>query len=167
MRSICTGHCTQPTVQDRRRAFTLLELAVGSLVTSILMVGLGSTIYIATRAGDPDVGSLRDCQESSAAAFDITAELQFAQSFTERTATSGKCTVADRNGDTKPETIRYAWSGTPGDPLTRQFNGGVIVNAVENVQVLSLTYSVKSIAEPTPPPSTSDEKLFLQQESTN
>ena len=109
MRALPTNHCTRPSARDRRHAFTLLELTVGSLVSSILMVGLGSTIYIATRAGDPDVGSLRDCQESSAAAFDITAELQFAQSFTERTATSVAFTVADRNGDTNPETIRYAW----------------------------------------------------------
>ena len=167
MRSLCTNHCTRPSAQDRRRAFTLLELTVSSLISSILMAGLGSTIYIATRAGDPDVGSLRDCQESSAAAFDMTAELQFAQSFTERTATSVVFTVADRTGDAKPETIRYAWSGTPGDPLIRQFNGGAIVKVVENVQELSLTYSVKSIAEPTPPPSASDEKLFLQQDSTN
>jgi hypothetical protein len=128
-----------------RAGYTLMELIVSALVSSILMAGLGSTIYIATRAGDPDVGSLRDCQESSAAAFDITAELQFAQSFTERTATSVKFTVADRNGDTNPETIRYAWSGTPGDPLTRQFNGGAVIDVVQNVYDFNLDYQTKSV----------------------
>ena len=43
-----------------------------------------------------------------------------------------------------PETIRYAWSGTPGDPLTRQYNGGTVLNVSDYVQFFSLDYSKRA-----------------------
>ena len=41
----------------------------------------------------------------------MLADLQLATGFTERTTKAATFTVPDRDGDSKPETLRYAWSG--------------------------------------------------------
>ncbi len=51
--------------------------------------------------------------------------------------------VVDRNGT--PITISYSWSGTPGDPLTRQYNGGAVINVLENVYDFNLDYQIKTV----------------------
>ncbi len=71
---------------------------------------------------------------------DVQAELQYAQSVTEQTVTAITVTVPDRDADSNPEEIRYAWSGTPGEPLTRQYNGGTAANAAEGVHDFSVDY---------------------------
>jgi hypothetical protein len=53
--------------------------------------------------------------------------------------------VPDRTGDGNPETIRYAWSGTVGAPLTRQYNGGTAATIIDSVQALSFTYDKSSV----------------------
>ena len=53
-------------------------------------------------------------------------------------------TVADRTGDSAADTIRYAWSGVAGDPLTRQINAGTAVTVAANVQSLQLSYDSRS-----------------------
>jgi hypothetical protein len=58
--------------------------------------------------------------------------------------------VADRNGDDVPETIRYAWSGAVGTPLTRQYNGGTLVYILTDVRQFSLTYNLKTISTQIP-----------------
>ncbi|MFQ5730799.1 MAG: type II secretion system protein J [Planctomycetaceae bacterium] len=151
-------------VVSRRRAFTLLELTISLFVSSILMLGLGSAIYIATQATDPDLGALRDSRESGTAAFDVMAELQQAQAFTVRTATTVEFTVADRNGDSLAETIRYSWSGKPGHPLTRRFNGGKTVTVVEDVHDWNLTYDTKTVA---PDDTSFGGELLLKQDQSN
>lgn len=85
---------------------------------------------------------------------DLLADLERATGFTERTATSATFTVPDRNGDGRPETLRYAWSGTPGAPLTLQMNGGTIQNLATNVQQFQLTYRTRLVAAPVVPDQT-------------
>lgn len=69
---------------------------------------------------------------------DLLADIQLAQSFSENTTTAVTFTVPDRNGDNNPETIRYAWSGNAGDPLTRQYNSGAVVTVAENVHTFHI-----------------------------
>jgi hypothetical protein len=66
---------------------------------------------------------------------ELEADLEFALAFTEQSARAVTFLVPDQSGDAKLETVRYAWSGTPGDPLTRQFNGGAVAVVLENVHV--------------------------------
>ena len=129
----------------RRNGVTLFELIISLTASSFLLVGIGSSLYIATQATDPQLGSVQGTVDGSQTLCDLAAELGFAQSFTERTATSVEFTVADRTGDTNPETIRYAWSGTLGDPLTRQFNGGAVIIMLENVYDFNLDYQIKTV----------------------
>lgn len=135
--------------KSHRRGFTLMELVVSMSVTAVLMGGLASAIVLASRA-------IPDAQSPSRGALDgyhmaeqIVGELYCAQSFTERTATAIQFTVADRNADAVPETIRYAWSGTLGDPLTRSYNGSVAVDVLLAVHEFNMGYGVETLTETT------------------
>ncbi len=127
----------------RRRAYTLVELVVSMAVATVLMGGLASAIVLASHAMPNKKNPASAMLESHYAAEQIAGELFCAQSFSERTATSVEFTVADRDGDSNAETIRYAWPGTPGDPLTRQYNAGSIVEFVPKVYELTLAYNYR------------------------
>jgi len=143
------------------RAHTLLELVVALVVCGVLVAGLMSTFYVASRATDSS-GPARDRQLGCTALKQMLSEMQMALSFTERTATSVEFTVADRDNDLGPETIRYSWSGTPGDPLLRQYNGGTEVAVLDGVEQLSLDYVLKTITETTSQPGeVSGEEVLL------
>jgi len=118
-----------------RSGYTLIELVIAMVGASALMVGLSSSIFIALKATStsdtPTVATI----EGNAALTDMLTDIEFALSFSEQTSNAITFTVPDRNGDSTPETIRYAWSGTPGDPITRQYNGGDVATLVDNVHV--------------------------------
>jgi len=134
---------------QRRRAVTLLELTVSVAVAVVLIGGLASAVVIASRAIPDDQSPSSVTIDGYYAAEQIAGELLCAQSFTVRTSTAVEFTVADRNNDSNPEIIRYEWSGTPGDPLTRQYNGGPIVEVVEDVHEFDLTYGIKTKSDTT------------------
>lgn len=107
---------------------------------TVLAVAMGSAIVIATKA-IPDGKSPADAARSAAsAARQLAAELHYAKSVSENTATALTFTVADRTGDGNAETIRYAWSGAAGAPLTRQFNGGEVETILHDVHECRLDY---------------------------
>lgn len=130
----------------KRRAVTLIELLVSMTVMSVLMTGLASALVIASRALPSDQSPVSLTLDAQYASEQIAGELFCAQSFSEETPTAVTFTVADRDADTVAETIRYAWSGIAGDPLTRQYNGGAIVNVIENAYEFNLTYEVATIS---------------------
>lgn len=129
-----------------QRGYTLVELVVSMGVMSVLMMGMGSVILIASKALPDGQSPLEITIQSSAIADQIAGELRYAMSVTETTPTALEFAVPDRNhGAAGAETIRYEWSGTLGDPLTRQYNGGTVVSVVEDVQAFDLTYNVKVV----------------------
>ncbi|MCX5646211.1 MAG: hypothetical protein NTZ17_16245 [Phycisphaerae bacterium] len=124
--------------------FSLLEAAVTMAVTSIIMLGIGSAMLLAGKAL-PDARSPAGATISAAEAAErILAELQYAVSVGQRSANMVDFTVADRNGDGTPETIRYEWSGTSGAPLTRRYNGGTLVDVLTDVREFSLSYALRT-----------------------
>ncbi|MCH7595423.1 MAG: prepilin-type N-terminal cleavage/methylation domain-containing protein [Planctomycetes bacterium] len=135
----------------RRRAFTLLELLFAMVAMTALMGGLASALMLASRAIPDDASPAAVAIDAYYAADQIAGELFCAQSFSERTATAITFTVADRDNDTIAETIRYAWSGTPGDPLTRQYNAAAAVAVVDDVREFEIQYEVKMVTQASPP----------------
>lgn len=119
----------------KRSGSTLVELLAAMVGASALMAGLSSTIFIALKATDTSITPTSATIEGNAALNDLLSDFEFALSFSEQTANAITFTVPDRNGDSNPETIRYAWSGTPGDPLTRQYNGGTVATLAKDVHV--------------------------------
>jgi hypothetical protein len=121
--------------QLHRLGYTLLEMAAASLGAGILLVGLSSSLMIALRATDTSQTPTSARIKANDALLELEADLEFALAFTEQSAWAVTILVPDQNGDAKLETIRYAWTGTPGDPLTRQYNGGAAAVVLENVHI--------------------------------
>ncbi len=134
-----------PVRPYHRRGFTLLELAASIAVMSVLMGGLASAILLASHAMPDREGPFAATVEGAELAGQIAGELYCARSFTERTSTSVEFAVADRDNDTNLETIRYYWSGTPGDPLTREYNGSGATPVVPAIYEFDLAYDTASI----------------------
>src|SRR5437764_3386721 len=141
---------TQLRTRHGRRGLTLAELSVSLAVMATLMVAIGSIMVLTGRA----VG-MSTTQAAEARVDDLVAtmasEQRMALTITERTPVSITFTVADRDHDGQPETIRYAWSGTAGDPLTRQYNAQAPVVIAKDVQKFNINYLTQTAAVATPP----------------
>ena len=162
-------HGPQRTIVGVRsgcRAFTMIELVVSLAVVSILLAAMGSTILLATKALPSGTAPDDRVVDAGGALGKFTEELRAAVHITERTATAVTFTVADRSGDGVPERIRYAWSGTPGHPLTRQYNNAAAASVLKNVYRLDLGYELKAVTETYPgPPVESAEMALMSYES--
>jgi len=131
----------------RSGGLTLIELVVSVAITSILTVALGSTILIASRALPDGQGPADAVVRAAAVADQLAREIEYAVSINSRSANMVEFTVADRNGDEAPETIRYEWSGAAGDPLTRRYNGQAAAEILDNVSEFHIEYDLKEISE--------------------
>lgn len=140
--------------------FTLVELLISVALTMIIAIGIGSSMLIASRAM-PDADNPANATIAAGeAAEQLTAELQYAISINAYSATMIEFTVVDRNADEVDETIRYEWSGAPGDELTRQYNGGTAVTFLEDVHSFDLSYDLQTISEEIPQGNESGETLL-------
>lgn len=129
--------------KTQSRAFTLVELVVSMSVAVVLFGGIASAMMIAGRAIPRSDDPSRASVEGYYAAEQIAEELFVAQSITQRAATFVEFTVADRDNDSVAETIRYEWSGAPGDALLRQYNGGATAEIVRNINEFTLGYNTR------------------------
>lgn len=128
-------------------AFTLLELVTSLVILSILMIGMMSAVRIASRALDNGTGASQRTNQTAQVIEQVVSDLGGAISFSEQTDRAVTFTVSDRDGDATEETIRYAWSGDAGDPLTLAYNGQQAVAIAPDVRQFNLTYLLK-IVEP-------------------
>ena len=128
----------------RRPGYTLIELVASIAATSILMAGMGSVMFVAARSTDESAAPAMQIL-ASATLHEIVSDLQFAESFIERSSTAVKFSVADRDADSTDETIRYAWSGTPGDPLTRQYGSQAAIDYLDNVHFFAYADHVETV----------------------
>ena len=126
-----------------RRGFTLIEVVMSLAIVGTLMVGMVSAMMITSRSIRTEDTPLSKASRSTKALDDVVADLNIALAFTERTDKAVTFTVPDRNGDGDCETIRYAWSGTVGDPLTREYNGADPVIVADDVHQFDLSYLVE------------------------
>lgn len=134
-------------------------------VIATLMVATGSIMILTGRTV-----SITAAQAAETVTDDVistmASEHRMALTITERTLTSITFTVADRDGDGAPETIRYAWSGTPGDPLTRKLNAAAPAIVARDVRKFKLAYVTRTEAPAAPVPeveSTTDEVVYLHE----
>ena len=101
----------------KRSAFTLVELVISLSIATILLAGMTSALFLATRAMPGDARPVDQLAAETVTACDLTSELSYACNIVERGVRAITFTVADRNADGSPECIRYCWSGTSGDAL--------------------------------------------------
>ncbi|GAB5495149.1 MAG: hypothetical protein Phyf2KO_02290 [Phycisphaerales bacterium] len=125
----------------RRRGFTLIELVVSLGVVSILITAIGSSIVIATRTL-PTAGGMAETQAAAGRVLLLLGEdIRFS---TTTTVTNGRhldLSLPDRTGDAAEETVRYAWSGSSGDPLVRTYNGvdNELLASIDNLSFTATT----------------------------
>ncbi len=131
--------------QAKRGGYTLVELMISSSVGAILVAGLSGSLYIASQSFDQ---SNSEVDQSAAQEIlgGLMLDLNQAIRFTERTAAVVTFTVPDRTGDGLTETIRYAWGGVAGDPLTYEYNGSAAVTLASGVQNFDLSFLTRIVA---------------------
>ncbi len=125
-----------------------MEMLVASAVGALLVGGMASSIHIASRGLDIADGSSGGKTRTARVLDQIVRDLRHAQRFSEQTSTAVTFTVPDRNGDGMVETIRYAWNGVPGDPLTYEFNGMGSVHLAQNVDRVDFSYTTRKVLAP-------------------
>lgn len=136
------------------RAFTLAEMAMAMVVMSVVLAVTGSLIVMSSKAAAKSMAPADDAARSREALKRLLEEARYAVTVNEATATALEFTVADRNADGQPETIRYAWSGA-GQPLTRAYNGGAATAVSPRLSSLALSYEASSKTTSTTVDSTS------------
>ena len=124
--------------RDRLRGLTLLEMTISLAVTGVIVLGLGSTMVVASKA--MPTGPANSVLLGAHAIEQISSELAYATAINSRSSRCVEFAVPDRNSDAVPETIRYEWSGVAGAPLTRRYNGGAAAALLDAVQTFGLTY---------------------------
>lgn len=133
-------------MHGRRPGFTLVELVASMGIMTLLMGAMTSAIVIATHAIPNNTDPEQQNRKAMEVVEQIASELFYATTVTEATARSVTFTVADRgHGASGPEEIRYEWSGTPGDPLTRQYNNGTVCTVCEGVEQLTFTFERRCV----------------------
>jgi hypothetical protein len=145
-RQQATVNVADPRGAARRPAVTLAELAVSIAVTGLLAGAIVSSILIASHALPERSAATTAVIGDTALLQDLATDLAEAVSFTQRNAQSVEFMVPDRTGDGNADVLRYAWSGTAGDPLTRQINGGTVAPLAPAVQAFSLAYGVDTVS---------------------
>ncbi|MDB5296111.1 MAG: hypothetical protein JWO31_2094 [Phycisphaerales bacterium] len=128
---------------------TLVELVVSLALMTIIMGASTSIVLVASRALSNETSNVgADALAARQATDRVVDDLTVATAVIEQTAKAVTMTVPDRTGDGVAETIRYAWTGTPGDPLTRSVNGGAAGVVAANVRALNLAYLTKTVGKP-------------------
>ena len=113
-----------PTTRFRAAAaFTLLEMTMSLTIMALVFTTVGSVFVLAAKVmPTPDSAEAASVHQSAALS-QLLEDLQVARYITEDTANAVTLVVDDRTGDGLPDRLRYAWSGTIGDPLTLSING--------------------------------------------
>ena len=127
-----------------------MEVAVSLAILSVITVAMGSAIVLAVKAVPTADSPAQRTLRGAHLAQQIAAELQYATAIATTEPGAVAFTVGDRNDDSLPETIRYTWAGAPGDPLTRQLNGGSDVAVLQDVYAFALDYGVRTVEEDVP-----------------
>ena len=143
-----------------RKGYTLLELIISIGASSILVMGLGSSLYLAGQAVAPSE-TLQTTLNATEVLHNITDDVQNAIYLSEHSDKVIEFVVRDMDGDNSPDVVRYEWSGTPGDPLIKKFNYGSPVEVVEAVENFELKYNTRSTIEDFPPSLISSEEQLL------
>lgn len=146
---------------NQRRGYTLIELVASIGAASILMAGMGSAVFLSAQAFTTSESPTGRKVDTAQAQQQVLRDLRYANSFSERTANAVTFTVPDRTGDGRPDTIRYVWSGTPGDPLTYALNGASPVTVAASVNQFELSFQTQMLNAPVIPDDNSSAATIL------
>jgi prepilin-type N-terminal cleavage/methylation domain-containing protein len=152
--------------QSKGRGFTLIEVVVSLGISAVLMLGIGSAMLFAARAMPDAASPTAAIVDAGGALEQLITDLQYAVSIKNKSATMIDFTVADRDGNDIPETIRYEWSGTAGATLTRRYNGGTVVTVLADVRDFALSCDLLTISTLVPQGNESAETILNSYDGT-
>ena len=132
------------------RALTLVEMLVSMSIVTLIIGAVSSAVIVATRAVNPQSSPASTLSSLGEALSRLLEEASLAITVTEHTPTALTFTLPDRTGDDIDETIRYSWSGMPGDPLQRQLNADTPTTVAEGIISFALEYDTASRDEIVP-----------------
>ena len=124
-----------------RSGFTLAELVASLAIMTILVTAMGSAVVLASQAlPNPDDLS-RNLLRGQEVAERIETDLVDATELKKARANEIEMVVADRGyGADGPETLKYKWRMSAGDPLTLSINGNPEFTVCEDVHAFEITY---------------------------
>jgi type II secretory pathway pseudopilin PulG len=129
----------------RRGGFTLIEAVLSVAITAVIGLSLTGVMVMAQKALAGGIAETDTAYKTDRAMQMILMDINLATSMPERTAHAITVVVPDRDGGGQSETIRYAWDGVAGDPLTRQYNGGTVTTLAENIYQFNFSYLTKTL----------------------
>ncbi len=124
----------------RHRGMTLVELVTSMAIMSVVVTGLASALVIASHALPGTRSPVTTIVPAAEALDQIADDLHVATAVKERGSQAVTVQVHDRDGDGQSETIRYAWSGIPGDSLSRQHGDIVVPDFLQEVYHFAVGY---------------------------
>ena len=144
---------------------TLLELMVSMTISSVLLSGMATSIYLAGRSASSS-GATSDTMTATRLAVQLKDELRFATYIIEWSDQRIDFVVADRTNDGVPDRIYYEWDGHPGSPLLRSINGTTPQVLTNDVMEFDVNYVLQRQNEDLSPdlsPVESGETLVMEQ----
>jgi prepilin-type N-terminal cleavage/methylation domain-containing protein len=128
------------TGRAHQRGFTLIEVMLAMTITAILLGSMGSLVVLTSKAIPGKGGAADESTQAEQRGIEVK--------------------VADRDSDGKLEEVRYEWSGSPGDPVERVYNG---VHTSYNFPVsdLKLSYTVATSTTSGPSTVSTSGELFV------
>jgi type II secretory pathway pseudopilin PulG len=147
----------------RPNAFTLIETVLSLSIVGTIALATTSIVMLTSRAmpsaSDADVANVNAREIASR----IASELSSATSIAAVGTHSIIFSVPDRDGDDAQEVFRYRWSGTAGDPLMWEYNGGAAITVATNVTDFTLAVdTVSSTQDTTGPDAWGPEQLIYE-----
>ena len=136
--------------RQARRGHTLLEMMLSLVLLSIVMASVTSAMLFAASANPDEDSPEVTIADDSRVLSRIAEDLSLARYVIEQTDKAVTFVVGDRTGDGTPDRIRYAWSGTYGDPLTYQLNDETPTTLLENTAQFGLTYTSETVISTLP-----------------
>ncbi len=138
---------------------TLVEVVASVVVSSVLLGGTAATVHVMSRGG-AQVIEATDRQNSAALVLArLRGELRLATAVSELGQHAVTFTTPISGG--KDEVIRYAWSGKPGDDLTREAGSAGATVVLSQVQQFDLSYEMLSVQETGAPVEVESEETLL------
>ncbi len=148
----------------RRQGFTLIEMAIGTAITAIVMVAAGGAIHVMTRRSASLQASSPPATDASVAMARARRELGAAVTISGLSSSAITFTHPDLDGDGADDTIRYEWSGQESEPLLRQIGAGEPLPVVEHVAQFALTPNTKQVTIPGGASDMTDETILASHE---
>jgi len=129
-------------------AFTLIEMVVSLSIISVVFLAMGSVMVLASKAVPDPAAPTNLALDAADLLRQATDELRTAIELKTAEATVLEFVVPDRDADGNGEQIKYEWSGVPGEPLKRQYNGGNAAQVLPQAYEFDLTYDAISVQGP-------------------